>query len=78
MQALRKPGPLFRKLGEGVIEEEYVRLGGRTKHSKLGLGNSEPGVSSPALLDRSDRSLYSQVERGRMSAGGQVLVEQGS
>ena len=26
-QALRKPGPLFKKLDESVIEEEYARLG---------------------------------------------------
>jgi methionyl-tRNA synthetase len=27
-QALREPAPLFRKLDEGVIEEEYARLEG--------------------------------------------------
>jgi methionyl-tRNA synthetase len=27
-QALREPGPLFKKLDESVIEEEYARLGG--------------------------------------------------
>ncbi len=27
-QALRKPAPLFKKLDEGVIEEEYARLAG--------------------------------------------------
>jgi hypothetical protein len=25
-QALRKPAPLFKKLDEGVVEEEYARL----------------------------------------------------
>jgi methionyl-tRNA synthetase len=27
-QALREPAPLFKKLDEGVIEEEYARLAG--------------------------------------------------
>ena len=27
-QALREPAPLFRKLDEGVVEEEYTRLEG--------------------------------------------------
>jgi len=27
-QALREPAPLFRKLDESVVEEEYARLGG--------------------------------------------------
>jgi len=27
-QALREPAPLFRKLDEGVVEEEYARLEG--------------------------------------------------
>jgi methionyl-tRNA synthetase len=27
-QALREPAPLFRKLDESVIEEEYARLAG--------------------------------------------------
>jgi hypothetical protein len=27
-QALREPGPLFKKLDESVIEEEYARLAG--------------------------------------------------
>jgi methionyl-tRNA synthetase len=27
-QALREPAPLFKKLGEGVVEEEYARLEG--------------------------------------------------
>ena len=27
-QALRQPAPLFKKLDESVIEEEYARLGG--------------------------------------------------
>jgi methionyl-tRNA synthetase len=26
-QALRPPAPLFKKLDEGVVEEEYARLG---------------------------------------------------
>jgi hypothetical protein len=43
-QALREPTPMFKKLDESVVEEEYTRLGGQqTVHSE------RAGAHAPAL-----------------------------
>jgi hypothetical protein len=57
-QALRQPSPLFKRLDESVIEEEYARLEAQlgTKHQQESILRA--GVVSLALLDwRGERQI---------------------
>jgi len=51
-QALREPTPLFKKLDESVVEEEYARMEGSTGSKEL--EKQGAGARAPALSYQSD------------------------
>jgi len=56
---LRAPAPLFRKLDESVIGEEYVRLGEWDESQVFGFADSEAGARASARTGGS-QELFQQ------------------